>query len=391
MEPWDLNLRHLRAFVLTARLGSIVAAARAVNLSQPAVTQAIGGLEMQIGLSFFERRTDGMVPLLAAKLLLPRAESALQHIESNRVTSAQARALIALASGGSYVQASFLTGLSPATLHRSISDLEIGLGRTLVSRRGRGVELNVRGRTLARRFRLAAAELRAALEELATLKGGQESRLNVGAMPLCRERLLPATVVDFQSVHPAARIGITEGSFAELIEPLRDGELDLLIGALREPSPGPDVVQTPLFEDSPVVLARRQHPLAKSGRMASIASLAKYPWIVPPRGVPLRDRWEKVFLEANIARPEIPIECGSVITIRQILRRTDYLTILSPDQVAVELQAGWLAIVSNAPGGFTRTIGVTTRAGWWPTGIQSEFLDLLKRNARLQVEIALNL
>jgi LysR family transcriptional regulator, regulator for genes of the gallate degradation pathway len=123
-----------------------------------------------------------------------------------------------------------------------------------------------------------------------------------------------------------------------LIEPLRDGEIDLLIGALRESAPGDDVVQVPLFEDQPVVIGRAGHPLAKA-RGITPDLLAAYPWTISAPGTPLRLLWERMFERAHLPPPVVPVECGSVITIRQILLDSDFLTLLSPDQIAVELEA----------------------------------------------------
>ena len=50
------NLRHLRAFQAVARLGSVGQASASINISQPAVTQAIAKLEYQIGAPGFDRR-----------------------------------------------------------------------------------------------------------------------------------------------------------------------------------------------------------------------------------------------------------------------------------------------------------------------------------------------
>jgi LysR family transcriptional regulator of gallate degradation len=77
----------------------------------------------------------------------------------------------------------------------------------------------------------------------------------------------------------------------------------------------------------------------------------------------------------------VPIECGSVITIREILIRSEFLTLLSPDQVAVEMKAKWLVQIGDAPTGLVRRIGVTTRSGWTPTALQRAFLDELKVGA----------
>jgi DNA-binding transcriptional LysR family regulator len=108
-------------------------------------------------------------------------------------------------------------------------------------------------------------------------------------------------------------------------------------------------------------------------------ALSKYPWCVPNAGIPLRDKWESLFLEEGLSVPRISVECGSVIANRQILMKTDCLTILSPDQVAVELEAGWLAIVCPLPPRLNRLIGLTHREGWRPTDSQSNFIKDLRR------------
>ncbi len=371
MGATDLNLRHLAALAAIERLGSLGAAASAVSLTQPAVTQALAKLERQLGTPLFTRTSRGMTATAAADLFAPRAAAALALIASPRVTMAQLSAFVAVARAGSYVAAATATGLAAPSLHRAVRDLSLALGRPLVARRGRGVRLTAAGRRTGRAFRLALTELDAGLGEVAALTGRPAARLAIGAMPLPRARLLPALVAAFHETHPNTAIVIAEGSYAELIEPLRDGELDLLVGALREPVP--DLVQTPLFDDRPVIIARAGHPLA--GVDADLGALARYHWVVPARHTPLRSAWESMFTAAGLAVPPVPIECGSVIAIRGLLLASDLLTLLSPDQVAVELAAG-LVVALAVPTAIVRTIGVTTRRDWTPTHNQREFLTL---------------
>lgn len=375
VDLWSLNLRHLRAVAEIRRRGSVSAAARAINITQPAITQAVTKLEGLLDARLFDRRSDGMASTTAADVLAPRIDAALNHIASRRVTMAQMRALVAVADGGGYLSAGAATGLAQPSLHRAVQDLSVALQKTLVERRGRGVTLTDAGRRVARGFRLAKAELEAGLSELTALKGRETGRIAIGAMPLSRARLLPRAVAAFHRDFPDAQIGIAEGSYAELIEPLRDGVLDILIGALRDSPTGDDLVQRPLFEDRPIILGRAGHPLA--GAAPSITDLTAYLWTVAARGAPLRTQWERMFTDAGLDIPRVPIECGSVITIRGILLDSDFLTLLSPDQVAVELAAGWLAKICDAPEGLVRVIGVTTRVGWSPTRLQRAFLVAL--------------
>ncbi len=370
-----LNIRHLRAMAAISRLGSISSAAQAVGISQPAITQGITKLERQLGIALFERRPDGMIATQGGKAFAARVESALSHIASQRVTMTQMQAFLSLADAGSYAAASALTGLSQPSLHRAVADLSLALRRALVERRGKGVALTQGGRGVLRNFRLARAELLAGLSELASLKGLETGRLSIGAMPLSRARILPAAVAAFHRQYPDVHISITEGSYTELIEPLRDGDLDLLIGALRDHSDA-EVQQTRLFDDVPVILGRKGHPLC--GKGATLAEMAECKWIVPPAPTPLHSQWARMFTDVDLPIPHVPVDCGSVITIRQILLETDFLTFLSPDQVAVELEAGWLEIIAPCPHGLARTIGMTTRGNWTPTARQSAFIDIMR-------------
>jgi DNA-binding transcriptional LysR family regulator len=372
MDLSELNLRHLRAITEIARLGTMNAAADVVNLTQPAITQALGRIEALLGMPLFERRHDGMVVTQAGGLLVPRISAALDHISSPHVTMARFRALLAFADAGSYQGASASTGLSLASLHRAIGDLALATRRPLVTRRGKMVVLTDAGAQMARAFRLARVELETGLSELNALTGRETRRIAVGAMPLARARVLPGAITRFIRRHPGVKLSIVEGSRAELIEPLRNGAIDLMIGALRDPLIEPDCIQQPLFYDEPVVIGRAGHPL--EGREPSIAELAGYPWIIAARGAPLRDSWERMFEAHGIAAPPVQVESGSVMTIRQLLIESDCLTLLSRDQVAVELEAGWLCRITGLPAGLGRTIGVTTRASWRPTAVQAEFM-----------------
>jgi DNA-binding transcriptional LysR family regulator len=141
-----------------------------------------------------------------------------------------------------------------------------------------------------------------------------------------------------------------------------------------------DLHQLTLFEDRPAVFARAGHPLA--GQLPTLAQLASYSWAVPPQNVPLRESWERWFEQAGQALPPVPIECGSVIMIREILLDTDFLTILSGDQLRVELEAGWVEAIAGVPEWFCRTIGVTSRTGWRLTPDHKRFMDHLVRIAK---------
>ncbi|MGH6616663.1 LysR family transcriptional regulator [Sphingomonas sp.] len=389
-QTFDLNLRHLRALSAIVARGSMSAGAQAVSLSQPALTQGLAKLERQLGASLFDRRRDGAIPTRAGLAMAERAEAAFRHLRAavrgsgrgfarpeQLMTATQLRAFLALSDIGSFIGAGVATSLSQPAIHRAVRDLEQVCGVTLVERRGRGIALTEAGRRLARGIRLAGSEIAAGIVEVAP-DGSARGAVVMGAMPLSRAHLLPWAIARVADAAPLTRFDVVEGSWRDLVEPLRDGAIDFMIGALR-PQPGPpDLEQQPLMRDRLAIVARAGHPLA-GAKAPGRAALAHYPWIVGRAGSPIRTVWDEMF--RGDATPNAPIECGSVMVIRGLLRERDFLTLLSPDQIALEIDSGMLATVGPPLEESERMIGITTRAGWRPTHVQALFINALKEIA----------
>jgi DNA-binding transcriptional LysR family regulator len=293
----------------------------------------------------------------------------------NYLTTAHVRGLIALAEAGSFLRAAEDASVSVPSLHRAVRELETLSGTALVERRGRGVGLTRAGTKLARGFTIAVAELGAAMEET----GDSGGRLSIGAMALSRSHLLPATLAELLQERPHIRVDVVEGSYLELVELLRSGRIDILIGALRD-APGRDLLQEPLFTDRLTVIGRAEHPLA--GKIAGFDQLSDYSWIVARRASGLLDRWQEMFDRSGKPRPEAPIQCGSVALIRGLLLRTDFLTLLSTDQVRSEIEAGTLVRIDSDVPDTMRIIGAITRRDWFPTKLQEAFMVALRRIGR---------
>jgi len=396
LTPYDLNLRHLLAVSAIGALGSLGRAAEAVHLSQPALTQAVVKLEGQLQHRLFDRQAQGMTPTSAGAELIERVDCAADELATAfdaaqrkgrggraillRISFTHLRAAVAAVEFGNFVLASRATGISPPAIHRAVREFERLTEIALFERRGRSVAPTPKARALVAAARRAVAEIAAALADLAARRGQGGGRVTIGALPLARARLIPEAVAAFLAAQPDTTVRIVDGPYAELFARLVAGELDLMVGALRNPHPSPELVQTPLYEDRLVVVARAGHPLTRA-RSVNIAHLAAFPWIMAAPGVPMRGMWEAMFADAGHAVPPVVIECSSVFTIHGLLAEGDWLTLLSPEQVGRELADGHLAILMAETEGAARTIGVTTRAGWRPSGAQAAFLTVLKTRA----------
>jgi DNA-binding transcriptional LysR family regulator len=401
MTPYDLNLRHLMALAEIRRLGSLSRAADAVHLSQPALTQAVGKLEGVLQHRLFDRHRDGITPTPVGLELIDRVERAARELAAAfdeccsegaaetglprqpagramllRISFTHLRAVIAAVQTGNFILANRDTGISASAIHRAVRDFEQVCGLVLFERRGRSVVPTEAARIIAGAARRAVAEIEAVIADLALRRGQAGGRLTIGAMPLVRAKLLPEAVGEFHRRQPGAVIAIVDGPYSELLARLTAGELDMIVGALRLPNPSPEVVQSPLYKDHFVVVARADHPLTRLPRV-DLPALTRYPWIMSGRTAPKRVAWENMFLDMGLAPPPVAVECSSVLAIHALLFEGDWLALLSPEQVTREVANGGLAVLGPPLRGGASMIGITTRAGWKPSALQAGFIDHL--------------
>jgi DNA-binding transcriptional LysR family regulator len=386
------NLRHLRLFAAVVGSASITRAAERFNLSQPAVTQAMAALERRAGAALLDRTRHGIFPTAAGAAYARRAARAMALLDAAAdaaaaprlkltATAAQLRALIAVCEAGNFTLAARRLGCAQPTVHRAAGQLQKDVDRPLLARAPGGVTPTRTGAALARAAELMFAELAQAEAELAEAAGREVGRIVIGAMPLSRARLLPEALARFREVRPSLPVRVVDGPYPELLDGLRRGAIDFLLGALREPAPVDDVIQTALFDDSLALVARPGHPLAERAG-ATAHEVAAYPWIVNAPGTPVRsivDRW----LAAAGVAPRGVIETSSLVLTRELALRTDHIGCVSRGQAEAEVARGVLIRLPAALPDTRRPIGLTIRAGWEPTPAQADMIDLLRRAAAM--------
>ncbi|WP_366653792.1 LysR family transcriptional regulator [Fodinicurvata sp. EGI_FJ10296] len=81
-----LNLHHLRLFRAVARDGTLTGAARALNLSQSAVSTQIKVLEAALGHDLFERRGRGITLTEAGRIALDHADAIFRTVDDLSAT-----------------------------------------------------------------------------------------------------------------------------------------------------------------------------------------------------------------------------------------------------------------------------------------------------------------
>ncbi|WP_068299699.1 LysR family transcriptional regulator [Pararhodobacter sp. CCB-MM2] len=383
------SLRHLRVFLAVLDEGTVTAAARVCHVSQPAASQAMARLEAEAGMALIHHGREGAGPTEAGlayghrvRRALARLDTALAALAPRLVltaTRAQLMALIAVRDAENFTLAAKRLGLSQPSVHRAVTQLESEAGRPLFKRTGKRMQPARAAQALADAARLCFSELEQAAAELGDMAGREAGQIVIGAMPLSRSIVLPRALAEFRRQRPTLPLRIMDGPYEDLLLGLRRGEIDLLIGALRQPAPVPEVVEEALFTDDLVLVARPGHPLL-SGR-PDPARLADYPWILPREDTPSRAHFETALSRlggAGLSRPAT-IECGSAVLMRELLLLSDHVGCISRLQAGAEIALGALIPLELALPDTTRAIGVTTRDDWLPTAAQAQFVEILRR------------
>ncbi|MCA2014045.1 LysR family transcriptional regulator [Cereibacter sphaeroides] len=397
------NLRHMRVFLETARSGSVSVAAERCLLSQPAATQALARLEADLGTPLLVRRTRRFGPTPCGALFANRVEAALNHLHSGAraalrngardgsgwkggapraafdhlVTAAQLRALIAVAGTGSFTLAAQELGLAQPTVHRAARSLEEIAGVPLFQTTVSGVELTTAAQAFVLGAKLAQAEIRQGFEEIGHALGDDRGTFNLGSLPLARTSIVPAATHRLISETQGVQVRVVDGRYPELLRSLREGDLDCLIGALRDPAPAEDVTQEPLFDDALAVVTHPRHPLAGK-RGVTLEDTLAYPWVAPPKPTPAGSY---LFETLRIQdRPQTPVRvvASSLVFLRGLLAAGDYVSIVSLHQVETEIADGHIVALDLPLENSVRPIGLTYRSSWRPTVTQARFLELLR-------------
>lgn len=377
-----ISLRHLRAFITVAELGSVTRAADALYRAQSAITRSVHELETVIGESLFERKSSGMLLTVFGNALLFRARLAAQEFELARdeiysklkspsgvmktsilsmlFNERRLQIFVRLAESHHMPTVANALGITQPAVSASISDLETSLGATLFQRTPKGMLLTEPGSLLLFRAKRALAELRHAEADIAALKGTTEGRVVVGALPLSRTAILPRAIAAVIAAHPQLRISTIEGPFDSLAARLRAGDVDFILGALRPPEYANDLHGEPLLEDEMAVIVRRGHPLTQQKKV-TVEDLMRSQWILSSKGTPARALFDLSMSRKDLPAPTEVVETSDLAILRGLLLQSDMVTALSAQQLEYEIQSGALQVLDFDLPRTARTIGITQR------------------------------
>lgn len=238
--------------------------------------------------------------------------------------------------------------ITQGTLSQQIQQLEGEIGAQLFDRTKHSVVLTEAGEELLPLAIQTIEDSEVCSNRMRDLKGALTGTLRVGTTPSFSS-LLTETVKRFVKEHPGVTLKIQSETALELIEMLRNKELDLALAF--KPVMAYDELETePLFRNSLSAIMRKDHPLA-THKVLTMDDLENHRIVLPGQGLQARRAFDR-FLGLDTRKLNVTLEVNDPNLIMDIVQSTNLITVLSTlasyyrqDLIAVPLEGGNYSMV----------------------------------------------
>lgn len=289
----------------------------------------------------------------------------------------QLRYLLAIGRSGSFVKAAETLNISQPALSVAISRLEDVLGERLLDRGRNGAQLTPAGSVLIRHAESLEMVLRSARDEISLFGHGIAGPFAVGGTPLATASIIPDVLARLSREFPSMRVQVVEDVDEGLVGRLMRHELDVIVSNIGLSISPDDLTDIPLFRARAVAVVRPGHPMADRP-ILSIDDLAEFTCVLPPTGGALRMQIEALFTANGRPFPNNIIEAAPFSVLKEIVRRSDGVTILSDQIVRSELLDGALIAIPLQEQIAVRTFGLQVLKHRKLGALADRFVELAK-------------
>ncbi len=215
--------------------------------------------------------------------------------------------------------------ITQSTLSQQIKQLEDELDMALFFRNNHKVTLTEAGETFLEGAKKTLAEADDNKAKIMDLALGHRGVLNIG-VTYSFGSILTETVLAFKKEFPDVQLNICYRNVMELMELVSDRELDFAL-SFRSSEKYESVESHILFDNKLCIVVREDHPLTRKS-IVRLADLEDYEVILPSIGLQARNAFDTIIAERNL-NLKVAIEANEVNTILNLLRKSNYITVLS--------------------------------------------------------------
>ncbi|PLS21476.1 pca operon transcription factor PcaQ [Amylibacter cionae] len=289
-------------------------------------------------------------------------------MESNRLRQIKMRHLSAFVETvrrGSLKAASEQIMLTQPAISKTLRDLEEILGVTLLHRDRGGIRLTREGAVFRQFAEQGLAALNHGLASLDALSAGRATPLRIGTLPSVAADLLPDVILQFGELSPATPVTVEDGGIRTLLERLRSGALDLVLGRMGQPETMTGLSFTQLYAEQVVFAAAAGHPLAQETRLEALNECLI---LYPPNDAAIRPLVDRYLISQGITDWPNRLETVSSSFGRSMtLGPAQAIWIISQGVVARDIAAGQMITLPLDTQAMAGPVGIMARSEEDPT------------------------
>jgi DNA-binding transcriptional LysR family regulator len=277
-------------------------------------------------------------------------------------------------------RAAEVNGLTQPAASKLLREVETTFNVKLFERHARGVVPTWYGEILLRHARLALSEISLAHDEIAAVKSGLTGRVAVGTVLNPGTHLAPMAVAHVKRRFPGILVRIDMDFSKPLVEKLLQGDLDMLIARVLDPSEADELSFEPLATESHAILAGAHHPFAGRDDVR-LEDLTDQGWILPTPGSLVRDKLAALFVVRGLPFPANIVETDSLPVVTTLLRTTNMVVPLPVETVQHYCETGVLTVLCGTLGMEIGQFGIITRRGYKLSPAAQVMLEALRETA----------
>lgn len=199
---------------------------------------------------------------------------------------------------GSFSSAARELGIAQPALSKRVANLEAELGTRLLVRTARGAHATESGADFFRHAVAILSQVERARRGAAGEKGAPAGPVAIGMLSSLAPFVGVPLLAEAAAQLPDVRLHVAESLTGDILERVLRGSLD--IGVVTNETPPKDMAARALFaEDLFYVSARGRAKAGASGDTVRLKDIAREPFVLPSKRLPLREQIETAFLDAG--------------------------------------------------------------------------------------------
>jgi LysR family pca operon transcriptional activator len=303
---------------------------------------------------------------------------------NTRVKFRHLQCFLAVTQLGSVQRAADSLSITQPAVSKTIGELESILGVRLFERGRRGAVPTREGRLFAPHASACVAALREGVDVLLRERGDVPGSVSIGVLPTVATVLLPPALATFRQQWPMVSVSVWTDSNAQLLERLKAGEVDFVVGRVSDPQGMHGLSFEQIYREPLAVAVRRDHPLCFETPLQP-AMLARFPVVVPPFGTLIRQSAESVLTAFGAHALMAFVETLSVSLGRSLALSNDAVWFVPAGTVERDISLGLLVALAMPFAGTDEPIGLIRRNDAARTPVEESLIDAMREAGRARI------